>query len=345
MKRVLFITMFTVLIIFVLADNIMAQTYKVTVNDLIMENGQKGKPYGSSSFFIRDDNFGQVCLVYFSDGIRMATTARSKISTSPFLMLKENWPGESLKNVFLAADILLRITPAGNGRVRVTGIINREIRDNPGDPARMNAYIDELDFVLSCDEKKSFEMSSNYNGNSIFIEISVCPADEQQPLAEAPPQLQPSQLIQITAQYNLMNLETGNYELRDKKCDIGLGVDSESKGSCLFSKMYYLPNGDSLLYTFMCDLTNPVQEDNQHTSFSIEISHVYSLNPVEDKNENSLESDQTTVVMFKKEISVTKDNRTEIEISGDPDSPLPFEMKEYLVLTYDFSHKQGSEKK
>jgi hypothetical protein len=299
--------------------------FNVTVNVVARDAGKSSS--GSGGFWVNQNEYGRVSMTFPDDPLNfIITSSGAKQGPVSHLLKDEGKFQFSRSTPKIMADIYLEPSLTAAGDIRLTGLLCK--LDRASQSALYTYNEQKLDLVLADGGKKEMTLDSSSRDGSINIEISARQTGhtEYTPIKE--------ENITFYEEYSLINMGTGKKEMNGR-CTLGFGDDdSQSNGDCTQQLLIPLPEKDSLLYISSAEITDLKRNTDGSLTFNLEIIHIYALNPTEfPLRSEELKSEKTNITLFDKKITARIGEKTEVEVPGESESPLPFKSKEIFILT------------
>ncbi len=289
---------------------------------------------GSGGFTVAEGEFGRLTLAFYG-GLENFQVQSMGTKQLPVTYLRDDMdPDAELTALTFAADFYIRPTVSTNDEIKLTSIINTMTRIGGGDTPAFRYATRRQEVIIPNNGEQSLTLQAG-DGRQVLVVLSAVTSG---PLVYAP---KVYRHVTFMNEYSLYNDDTQSFELKSCGCTIKMGVDGgNGEGECSNRKVFYLPNGDVMLYLTSYTFRNVFWNDNNTLSFDLGVSHMYLTNPADTNlSAERIEAESGVMKELKKHITARAGERTEIEIPIEAGSPLPFKGKEVIVITNSIGEK------
>ena len=310
----------------------LASDFDISVEVITASKGESSQ--GAGGFLVNQHEYGRVGLA-FPENLNDFDISSSGTMQVPISRLDSgNDKHSQAKSApFLMADIYLKPSLSRNGNTHLDCFVSKFVKNSGKDSQLYSFSESTFDIELSNNEPYDYKLFSDQAGDSIILRFSAEKMGGMDYVSKDVSN------IWLTEEYSLVNLKTGKIEAHGK-CSLGFGGEADGVGNCWQQLIVPLPEGDTLLYIALSEVKNIRFASQNKVTFDFEVWHIYALNPKDYNNKaDDLKSENMSVQILSKEITIDLNRQTEIEIPVDSNQVLPFEAKEIFILTSDTAHR------
>ncbi len=294
----------------------------------VAPNQTRQASLGSGGFMVPDGVFGRISIIFGDDLDQFVIKSAGSLQI-PISRNLDTGPAQgSMNNASMVLDIYLKPEMTPEGKIQLTGVLDKSTRMKG---VTQTAYIyteDKLDYIMDSGGRKELAVGSGVPGESIKLTFTV---DAIGDISSKP---QTVRQVTFESDYSLYDNDAGEYLTRDCHCALGMTTDyKEGAGSCLFRMTFHLADTGILLYISDFSIDHVSWNEAGSISFNFTANHLYAFNPEDTlAMPDDINSEKMTVTVLNKSITALPGEKLEIEIPGDPDSPLPFHPTETIIL-------------